>query len=301
MKALIALASVALLIATFALWVRRDLLDTGAWTETSGRLIADEDVRAAVSDFLVERIDANVNREIARRLGKDLRPKTRTALADPGARAVWVKANRDAHAQIVAIVEGDSTDPAVLDLHPVLEEIAKQVGIGPALAAKLPKKVGRLTVLRHNQLEWAQTTARLLHDLAYVLIALAVALYAAAIWLARGRRREAIGLCALGIVLIGGVVLLARWLGGAIFNAFLNDTVHADGATGAIWSISTSALATEAYILLGAGAVALIVTLALGRWWSSSETAPDYEWEDEPDPDPEWKAEPDEYAAETET
>jgi hypothetical protein len=299
-KPLIALASVTLLIATFALWVRRDLLDTEAWTKTSADLIANEDVRAAISDFLVERIDANVNREIAGRLDKNLGAKARVALADPGVRAVWAKANRDAHAQIVALVDDNSTDPAVLDLHPVLVAIANQLGIGPALAAKLPDKVGRLTVLRHDQLEWAQTTARLMRDLAYALIALSLALYAAAIWFARGRRREALGLCALGLVLIGAVVLLVRWLGGAIFGAALNDTVHADGATGAIWSISTSALATEAYVLLIAGAVTLVVTLALGRWWSSSETAPSYEWDEdeEPDPDPDWDAEPDETAAE---
>ena len=97
---------------------------------------------------------------------------------------------------------------------------------------------------------------------------LALVLYAA-----RDRRRRAVagakplGLCALGLVLIGVVVLLLRWLGGAIFDAALNDTVRAEGATGSIWSISTSALATEAYFLLiGIGALVLLVALALGRW-----------------------------------
>src|SRR3954452_14557421 len=107
---LIFLASVALLVATFALWVRRDLLDTDAWTKTSSELIADEEVRAAVADFLVDRIDANVNREIARRLDKDLRAKARDALADPEVRSVWAQANREAHAGIVALVDNDSQD-----------------------------------------------------------------------------------------------------------------------------------------------------------------------------------------------
>ncbi len=229
MKPLIALASVALLIATFALWVRKDLLDTDAWTETSAELLADEEVRAAVADFLVDRIDANVNREVASRLDKDLRAKARTALAAPSVRAQWAQANGEAHAGIVALVDGESEAPAVLNLHPVLEEIEPQIGIGPALAAKFPEKVGRLTVLRHDQLEWAQTTARQLQNLAYLLIALALVLYAAAIVVARDHRRDAAGLCALSLLLIGVIVLLVRWLGGAIFDAALDDEIRADG------------------------------------------------------------------------
>jgi hypothetical protein len=285
---LIFLASVALLVATFALWVREDLLDTDAWTDTSGELIADEEVRAAVADFLVDRIDANVNREIARRLDKDLRAKTKVALAAPSVRTEWVDANRDAHAGIVALVDDESEDPAVLDLHPMLLEMARQLGIGPVLASKLPDKVGRLTVLRHDQLEWAQNTARILRDFAIWLILLALVLYAAAVAVAKGARRETLGLCALGLVLIGVAVLLLRWLGGAVFNAALNDTVHAEGAIGSIWSISTSALATEAYFLIGVGVVALLIALALGRWLKSSDsTPPHYEWDGEADEDEE--------------
>jgi hypothetical protein len=285
---LIFLASVALLVATFALWVRKDLLDTDAWTDTSAELIADEEVRAAVADFLVDRIDANVNREIARRLDKDLRAKTRVALAAPGVRAEWADANSDAHAGIVALVDDKSEDPAVLNLHPMLLEMADQLGIGPVLAARLPDKVGRLTILRYDQLEWAQDTARILRDFAIWLILLALVLYGAAVWVARGARRETLGLCALGLVLIGVAVLLLRWLGGAVFNAALNDTVHADGAIGSIWSISTSALATEAYFLIGVGVAALLIALALGRWLRSSDSAPPhYEWDEEVDDDEE--------------
>jgi hypothetical protein len=285
-KPLIALASVALLVATFALWVRKDLLDTDAWTETSAELLADEEVRAAVADFLVDRIDANVNRQVAARLDKDLRAKARTALAAPSVRALWASANGEAHAGIVALVDGDSEEPAVLNLHPVLEEIAKQLGIGPALTAKFPEKVGRLTVLRHDQLEWAQATARQLLNLAYLLLALALLLYAAAIAVARGHRRDAAGLCALSLLLIGVVVLLARWLGGAIFDAALDDEIRADGATGAIWSISTSQLATYAYFLIGIGVLGLLVALALGRWLASSDSeAPHYEWSEGEEPD----------------
>ncbi len=286
MKPLIALASVALLVASFALWVRDDLLDTDAWTETSTELIADEEIRAAVADFLVDRIDANVNRETARRLDKDLGAKIREALAAPSVRVAWADANKEAHAGIVALIDGEGNAPAVLNLRPVLGEIEPEVGIGPAVAAKIPKKVGRLTVLRQDQLQWAQTSARELRDFAYVLIALALALYGAAIAVARGHRRDAAGLCALSLLLIGVVVLLTRWLGGAVFDAALDGEIRADGATGAIWSISTSQLATYAYVLIAIGVVGLLIALALGRWLSSSDSeAPRYEWTETGEPD----------------
>ena len=287
MKLLIALASVALLVATFALWVRRDLLNTDAWTETSSELLADQEVRAAVADFLGDRIDANVNREVERGLEDDLRARAREALDAPSVQALWIDANGDAHAGIVALVDGDTEEPAVLDLHPVLEEIAKQLGIGPAVAASFPEKVGRLTVLRHDQLEWAQTAARQLRDLAYVLVALALLLYAGAIAVARGHRRDAAGLIALSLLLIGAVVLLVRWLGSAIFDAAVDDEIRADGAPGAIWSISTDQLATYAYFLVGVGVLGLVIALALGRWLRTSDSSPPtYEWDEDPDPDP---------------
>jgi hypothetical protein len=159
------------------------------------------------------------------------------------------------------------------------------LGIGPALAARFPEKVGRLTVLRHDQLEWAQTAARQLQKFAYLLLALALVLYVGAIAVARGHRRDAAGLCALSLLLIGVIVLLARWLGGAIFDAALDNEIPAEGATGAIWSISTSQLATYAYVLVGIGVLGVLVALALGRWLASSDTdAPHYEWSEEDEP-----------------
>jgi hypothetical protein len=46
--ALIALAAVIGFLAVFAVWAKRQLLETDTWTETSTKLLEDEDIAAAV-------------------------------------------------------------------------------------------------------------------------------------------------------------------------------------------------------------------------------------------------------------
>lgn len=274
MKPLIAIASVVALIAVFAVWLKREALDTDAWTQTSGGMLADDDVKVAVADFLVDRITVNLGADVVReRLGGSLRDSARQALADPGVRAAWEQANRSVHMQLLAIIDSGTAGggSATIELDPVLAEITSQLGIGPQLATSLPARIARLEILREDQLEAVQSGARLLRSLAYPLALLAIALYAAAIFLARGRRREAVGVSALSLVLIAAVILLGRWLGGTIAAAALSDAVSADDAIGAIWSIATSSLATAAYVLAGAGFATVAVVLVLGRF--ARETA----------------------------
>lgn len=275
MKPLIAIASVVLLISVFAVWLKRQALDTDRWTQTSADLLADEDVQIAVADFLVDRITVNLGADVVRRLGGGLRDTAQEALADPAVSDAWEEANRRVHMQVLAIIDGEevAAGDATLELDPVLAEITSQLGIGPQLAARLPDRVARLKILSEDELESAQTGARLLRGLAYPLLALAIALYAAAIFAARGRRREAVGLCGLSFVLVAAVILLVRWLGGAIASAALSDTVSADDAVGAIWSITTSPLATSAYVLAAIGVATLVVALVLGRFSREPEPA----------------------------
>ena len=47
---LVVVASILGLVATLALWVERQALETDTWTETSSRLLEDEDIRSAVAD-----------------------------------------------------------------------------------------------------------------------------------------------------------------------------------------------------------------------------------------------------------
>ena len=56
---LITLATVLALLAIFALWANRQLLDTENWTETSSELLEDEAIQGQIAVALADRLYAN--------------------------------------------------------------------------------------------------------------------------------------------------------------------------------------------------------------------------------------------------
>ena len=53
---LLVLATIALFVGSFALWVRRQLLDTDNWVTTSSQLISNQQIDKALSSFLVDQV-----------------------------------------------------------------------------------------------------------------------------------------------------------------------------------------------------------------------------------------------------
>ena len=265
-RILLGLATLLTVVAIFALWVDRQALNTDAWTGTSVKLLGNAQIRSALSDYLVDQLYANV--DVAAEL-KSLVPKELKPLAGPaagGLRGVlsqaaaealrlqrvqhaWRDANRVAHRQLVAVVEqkkqgvvrvnrGDVT----LDLRPLVNDLAQQVGLGDVAGSKLPAAAGRLRVLRSGQIKTAQQIVRALRGLVVVLLVLVPALYAAAVALAGGRRRRtlmAVGFC---FIAAGLIVLVARGLAGGYVVDALSRGGTARPAADAAWSIGTSVL-----------------------------------------------------------
>src|SRR5947208_16416955 len=122
-RVLLGLATLLTVLAIFALWVNRQALDTADWTQTSTRLLQDGRIRSALSTYLVDQLYANV--DVAGEL-RSLAPKDLRPLAGPAAGALrelpgqaaahpsqlprvqdaWRQANRLAHRQFAALVEG---------------------------------------------------------------------------------------------------------------------------------------------------------------------------------------------------
>jgi hypothetical protein len=77
-------------------------------------------------------------------------------------------------------------------LRSIVEQVAAQVGIDPAVANKIPASAGSLVILRSKQIDAAQKIAKLIRRLAIVLTVLVFGLYALAVSLSRadgaGRR-----------------------------------------------------------------------------------------------------------------
>ncbi len=158
-------------------------------------------------------------------------------LATSQVQTAWREANRAAHATLVKIINGGgslvSTKEGVvtLNLHAVVAQLAAALGVqsqvaaataalnanagkvstgAAALGVKLPPSDGQLVIMRSDQLSTVQDIAADIKGLALVLPALAFALFALAVWLSKGRRREALRRAGWCFVAIGMFVLLDR-------------------------------------------------------------------------------------------
>src|SRR3954463_372904 len=115
---LIVLATLVGFVSVFAVWAKRQLLETSTYTETSTKLLEDEDIRTAVAGFLVDELYANVDvqAQLAKRLPPQLKPLAGpaagglrqladraavTALERPRVQQAWAKANENAHATLL--------------------------------------------------------------------------------------------------------------------------------------------------------------------------------------------------------
>ena len=273
---LITVGSVLALLAIFAIWANRQLLDTDNWTDTSTQLLQDDEIRGQLSIYLIDQLYENVDvqAELADTLPPRLQPlagPAAGALQDLGVRAVnrllerpraqelWEQANRRAHRRFLQVVEdggGDNVSTTggdvTLDLKGLLEQTQAQFGVGGRLAERLPADAAQLTILHSDELELAQDGVNLLKVLAIILVILWLGLMALGIYLARGWRREALRACGFGLILAGVAALVARSLGGGAVVG-LAKTASVEPALENTWSISTSLLveAASAAILYG--------------------------------------------------
>ena len=278
--ALVVVASILLFLGGFAVWANRQALKTDDWVETSTELLEDEEIETAVSAFLVDELFSavDVEAELAGVLPPRLQPLagpaasglrelagriSLRALQNPKVQQLWANANRAAHDQLLAVVEGDdegaltSTDGVVtLDLKMLIEQVGAQVGID--VAGKLPAEIGTIEILRSDEISAAQDAVKVLKALAYGLILLALAIYALAIWLARGRRRETVRAIGFGWIVVGIAILVVRELAGNALVEQLSSTAGVEPAVNATWTIGTSLLSASAGALIGYGVVVVI-------------------------------------------
>ena len=282
--ALVVAGTISAFLAIAALWVNRQALDTDNWTDTSTQLLEDPDVRAALSVYLVDQLYANV--DVAGEIRSALPPRaeplagpaagavrglaedaTDELLQRPRVQALWETANRAAHATFLSIVKGGgenlSTEEGTvtLNLREILVQLSDRTGVGGGLVAKIPPDAAQLTILRSDQLSFAQDVVNLLRPLAILLLILMLGFYAGAIALARGRRRETVRAAGIGLIVAGALALLLRSLGENVVVNALASTESVRPAIESVWEIGTSLLAEAATAAIGYG-----VVIVFGAW-----------------------------------
>ncbi len=270
-----------------ALWAKRQALETSTWTETSTELLEDKAIQDALADFVVNTIYDNV--DVQGEIASALPPKaallagpisgglrqvatraTQEALQQEKVQGLWEDANRVAHERLLALLEDEgkflsTTDGEVtLDLTLLVSDVAAGIGIGGDIASKLPEGAAHIEILKSDELGAAQDAVQLLRTLAWVLTALALLLYAAAIWSARGWRREMLRAVGFSFIAIGAIDLIARNAGGDAVVGALSESSTADTAVLHVWQIGTSLLKETAESLIVYGVVMVIAAWLAG-------------------------------------
>ncbi len=228
---LIVLASIVMLVATLTTWVNRQALDTTSWVNASSNLLEDQDVRQALSVYLVNQLytSINVSAELESELPPNLKPLAPTLaaalrgpaenavdrlLARPRVQELWREANRVAHERLIAVIE-DKARPGIstangnvtLDIHTLVTDLAEQLGLPPAAIARIPDTAGEITVLRSDQLSTAQKAVKAVKKLSVWLLILVLVLYGLAVYLARGARRLALRNIGWSVIIVAIILL----------------------------------------------------------------------------------------------
>jgi len=290
-RALTAVASILLLLAGFAVWADRQLLETDTWVDTSSELLEDEEIQAAVSVLLVDALYDNVDVEKEIRSALPLEVKglagpvsggfrqlaTQAAgemLATAAVQTLWEDANRTAHEAFTKVIQGggdnvSTTDGTVtLNLGAIVEQLGARVGVD--VSGKIPEDAAQIEVLQSDDISAVQTGADLLTTVAWILVILAIGLFALAIYLAKGWRRVELRTTGFAFIGVGILILILRSVGGSAIVSSLASTEAAEPAVDSLWSIGTSVMKAIGVSFITYGVIAVIGTFLAG--WTKAAT-----------------------------
>jgi hypothetical protein len=283
---LVVIAAVIGLVAALNVWVKRQALSTDNWTNASTQLLENDQIRSALSVYIVNQAFTNV--DVSQRLEQRLPPQfdplapalavalqqaaTRTLdnlLGRPRVIQLWKQANRRAHKEFIALLNGDhnvlesTNGNVVLDLKPIVLRLADELGLGGRLQGRLPDDAGQIVIMKGNQLDTARKGVKVIKVLSYLLFFLVIALYAAAIYLARERRKLLLGV-GISVLVVGLLVLVVRRFAGNYLVDALTGNPDAKQAVDATWAIETALLRNVGVNAVIYGIVIIFAALIAG-------------------------------------
>jgi hypothetical protein len=256
--ALVALFAVLLPLAVTTAWVHRTVLNTDTYVKTVTPIAANRTVTASVSRQLTDQIynaldpqaliaDALPPRAaflagpIAGGVKSFVQDQVNNLLNSPQFQQFWVQANREAHSQLLDVLNGKSNTivtsngQVVLNLVPVFNTVLQSlqgtvselVGrnvklptlsgnelpavacekISAALNRPVPTTCGQVPLFPEDRLTNAQRAVRAFNRLLVAMLVLLPLLLIAALWISRRRRRTLIQLTVGGLL---GLVIVRR-------------------------------------------------------------------------------------------
>jgi len=285
-RVILVIATLLAVFAIFAIWANRQLLNPSNWARTSTSLLQKETIRTALAGYLIDQLYANVDvtGELKSGLPTQLKPLAgpisgglhglaeqgaEKALATTRVQNIWSKANHAADQTLVTIVAGGGKRVQIqggtvsLNLRQIVADVAQRLGLPSSVAEKLPASVANLKVVSSSQLGLVRTLAKALHALASWLVIIVLALYALAVFLARGHRRRTLMWVGFSFVLAGVLVLIARKVGqGQLVSAITSDASIEPAANDA-YSVATSLL-----VQVSSSAIIIGIPVILSAWFA---------------------------------
>ncbi len=286
---LVVLASLLAVLSLLAGYIRFQAFDDKTFDQASAQLIADPEIRDQVATTLVDQLYANVDvqaqlekalpagqQRLAGPLSAALRQlayrSAQQLLARPRAQRAWVVATAAAHHRLLLLLDNKGKyvhtngGVVVLDLRPLVIKVGDQVAVIGKLGAQLPPGSARITIIRSNQLSTVQKITKWLKAAGAYLWIITLLVAAAAVWLARGRRRRMVREVALGAATAGLLVIILRRLVGHYITTHLVATESVRPAVSDAWNILTRLLADGAWTLF------FMALIALAWAWLAGET-----------------------------
>jgi hypothetical protein len=288
-RILVVLGALFAVVALVAGYIRYQALDTATVEATANDLIADPEIRDLVAATLVEQLFANVDVEASleqrlppdqqalagplagvARLGADR--VAQQLLERPRAQEVWVRTIAASHRNLISVLKDEGTTlrtqdgNVVLDLRPLIIQLGDRVAIVGRIDQRLLANpdAGLITIVEADQLETAQDLTRLLDFLGLWLWVVPILMWAIAVWLAEGRRRDVLRMIGFSAVLAGLLVLVVRRVVGSIVVDELATTESVEVAVRDTWNILTALLRDGGLTLMGIGVLLLVAVWIAG-------------------------------------
>lgn len=250
-----------------ARWAHNEVADTDRYVESIAPLADDPDIQAAVTDRITteittrlevqavtqEAIDALADRglpplaatslaalsgPLADSIESFIRDQVASLVASDQFEDAWIEANRQAHAQLVAVLTGKdselveiSNNAVSVNLATVVEAVKQRlIERGFTLAEQLPTVEAQFTIFQSDDITKAQNAFRMLSALNTLLPILLLVLLAVAVGVARNRRTTLIAamLAIAASMLLLGVALNAFRM--VYLDAVPTDQIPVDAA-----------------------------------------------------------------------
>jgi hypothetical protein len=281
------LGTILAVVAIFAVWVNRQVLNADNWANTSSQVLANDAVQTQLSTYLVDQVYDNVN--VAAELAAVLPPRfkplagpaanslrspaesaTKKLLGRPRVQDAWQVANRLTAQQLIAIVNDQSRfvstngNAVILNLRAVVLDLVQRLGLPGVLIGKVPASAGKIKVLDASEVSTIRSGASAIKGLSILLPALALSLLAGAVALSRGRRRGLLLWVGIDLIFAGIAVLVARNLLGTNIVGSLVSTESVKPAASAVWTIATGILVDVAQACIVLGIPVILAALVAG-------------------------------------